>query len=284
MIKTTTIGMKWQLLVGAMLVFVAGIPLFVVPAQTDTSFAWTIKPPLLTAVFLGASYWTSFFPGFLASRRPSWVEARIAVPASFAFTVLTLVATLLHLDKFHFNSLDLHAVIFTWFWIVVYAGVPISMTFVLIHQCRGQTEDPPRLYPLPGWMRAAFTLLGVVMLFVGVAMFLLPQAMAPYWPWSLTPLTGRVIAAWLVAIGISAVHTAYENDYTRVRPALVFFALFGVLQAVALARYPLDFAWHEPRGWIYLVTLAALSGLGTIGWFNTPVRRSTARIESAPGP
>jgi hypothetical protein len=98
------------------------------------------------------------------------------------------------LDKFHLNGPDLHAVTFTWFWwIVVYAGVPISMTIVLIRQCRGQVEDPPRLYPLPGWTPATFAVLDVAMLLVGVALFVLTQAMALYWPWSLTPPTGRAI-------------------------------------------------------------------------------------------
>jgi hypothetical protein len=62
----------------------------------------------------------------------------------------------------------------------------------------------------------------------------------------------------------------------RVRPALVFFALFGALQAVALARYPNDFAWYEPRGWAYLATLATVFGLGVYGWLRgakTPAGR-----------
>jgi hypothetical protein len=268
--------MKWQLLVGAMLVFVAGTPLFITPKQTATNFAWTIKPPLLTAVFLGASYWASFFLGFLASRETVWARARIAVPAAFLFTVLTLAATLLHLDRFHFRSSGLQAASFTWFWMLVYAGVPISLTFVLIYQCRDQAEDPPREQPLPSWLRAAFAVLGTVLFAAGVALFLVPQATGSYWAWALTPLTARAIAAWLVAIGIGAVHVVYENDFVRVRPALVFFALFGALQAVALARYPNDFAWYEPRGWAYLATLATVFGLGVYGWLRgakTPAGR-----------
>jgi hypothetical protein len=69
-----------------------------------------------------------------------------------------------------------------------------------------------------------------------------------------------------VAIGMGAAHIAYENDFVRVRPALTSFALFGALQALALARYPNDFAWHEPRGWAYLLVLAAVFGLGVFGW------------------
>ncbi len=42
----TTVGMKRQLLAGAILVFVAGLPLLIAPERTDTYFAWTIKPPM----------------------------------------------------------------------------------------------------------------------------------------------------------------------------------------------------------------------------------------------
>jgi hypothetical protein len=265
-VTTTTTGLKWQLRIGAILVFVAGIPLFVTPALTDTYFAWTIKPPLLTAVFLGASYWSGFFLGFLASRRPLWAEARIAAPASYLFTVLTLVATLLHLDRFHLNSNDLRAVAFAWFWIVVYAGVPVSMTFVLFNQWRGREGDPSRRYPLPGWMRCPFAVIGLALIGASVLLFLLPETTAQYWPWSLTPLTARAIAAWLAAIGVASAHTAYENDEARARPALISFAVFGILQTMALARYPGDFAWTEVRGWIYLSVLAVLFTLGGIGW------------------
>jgi hypothetical protein len=266
MSRTTTSGMKWQLLVGAILVLVAGTPLVIAPAQTETNFAWTIKPPLLTAVFLGSSYWASFLLGFIASRRRLWAEARIAAPASYLFTVLTLIATLLHIDKFHLNGSDIHAVVFTWFWIAVYAGVPVTMTYVLYRQCRVRAEDLPRRQPLPAWMRISFSVLGVVLLTAGVALFLLPQAAGPYWPWTLTPLTARAIAAWLMAIGAGSVHVAYENDGMRVRPALIFFAVFCVLQVSALVRYPADFAWTEPRGWFYLAVLAALFALGSTGW------------------
>ena len=46
------------LLVAALLVFLAGVQLFVFPLRTDTYFAWTIASPM-TAVFLGASYWSA---------------------------------------------------------------------------------------------------------------------------------------------------------------------------------------------------------------------------------
>src|ERR1043165_3310528 len=105
-VRLTTLGMRRMLLAASILVFIVGIQLFILGEMTDTLFAWTIQNPL-TAAFLGAAYWASFAMEFLASRRRVWAYARIAVPAVLIFTGLTLVATLLHLDKFHLNDPNL---------------------------------------------------------------------------------------------------------------------------------------------------------------------------------
>lgn len=266
MTKLTTVGMKWQLLVGAILVFITGIVLFFGTQHTDTYFAWTINPPLLTAAFLGATYLSSFVLGLLAAREDVWARARLAVPGPLIFTILMLVATLLHLDRFHLNSPKPTAVLFTWVWLAVYAGVPISMTIMLIRQLRAPGDDLARQMPLPVWMRVAFIVLAMIILLVGVALFIAPQNVSLLWAWQLTPLTSRAIAAWLIAIGIVAVQVAWENDYTRVKPVMIFFTIFGLLQCLALARYPNDFVWSEPRGWVHLVVIAATLGLGILGW------------------
>jgi hypothetical protein len=274
MTKLTTVGMKWQLLVGAILVFITGIVLFFGTQHTDTYFAWTINPPLLTAVFLGASYLSSFVLGLLAAREDVWARARLAVPGPLIFTILMLVATLLHLDRFHLNSPKPTAVLFTWVWLAVYAGVPISMTIMLIRQLRAPGDDLARQMPLPVWMRVAFIVLAMIILLVGVALFIVPQNVSLLWAWQLTPLTSRAIAAWLIGIGIVAAQVAWENDYTRVKPVMIFFTIFGLLQCLALARYPNDFAWGEPRGWVYLVFIAAVLLLGVLGWVGVRRRKS----------
>jgi hypothetical protein len=120
-------AMRWLLLVAAVLVFLAGFQLFVLTERTGTYFAWTIANPL-AAAFLGASYWASLSIEAVAGRQAAWGHAHIAVPAVLVFTVLTLVATLLHLDKFHFgSSFAIGTQIFTWAWIAIYVLVPLLM-------------------------------------------------------------------------------------------------------------------------------------------------------------
>jgi hypothetical protein len=131
------------LLIASALVFLAGFQLFILTEQTDVYFAWTIQPPL-TAAFLGGGYFASFILEFLASSEKEWANARIAVPAVFAFTTLTLVATLVHLDRFHFGSQNPFANAAAWLWLGIYAFGPPAMIIAWIRQFLKRDPDPSR--------------------------------------------------------------------------------------------------------------------------------------------
>src|SRR5262250_2886371 len=130
---TTTLAMRRLLAAAALLVFIIGIPLCVATTATETFFAWTIATPL-SAAFLGASYWAAGVLEWLASRQTRWCNSRIAVPAVLLFTVLTLVVTLIHLDRFHLNAGAPITLAVTWAWLTVYAVVPVIMALILVLQ------------------------------------------------------------------------------------------------------------------------------------------------------
>jgi len=263
-VKPLAPAMRRLLFTAAILVFLAGLQLFVLTEHTGTYFAWTIADPM-AAAFLGASYWASFSIEALAGRQAVWANARIAVPAVLVFTVLTLVATLLHLDKFHFGgSFAAGTQILTWAWIAIYALVPLLMLIVLIVQARIPGQDPPRSAPLPGWVYGALAVQAVGLLGFGVALFAAPAQTAPLWPWKLTPLLAQVTGAWLIGLGVAAAHGLLERDARRFRPAAVGSVLLAVLQSIALARYPHLVEWRSPAGIVYLIFLAAmfLTGAG----------------------
>lgn len=258
-------AMRWLLFVAAVLVFLAGFQLFVLTERTGTYFAWTIANPL-AAAFLGASYWASLSIEALAGRQAAWAHARIAVPAVLVFTVLTLVATLLHLDKFHFgSSFAAGTQIVTWAWLAIYVLVPLLMMIGLAVQARIPGQDPPRSAPLPGWVNGALTVQAVGLLGFGVALFVAPAQTAPLWPWKLTPLLAQVTGAWLIGLGVAAAHALLERDARRFRPAAVGSVLLAVLQSIALARYPHLFDWRSPAGIVYLIFLATMLMTGAVG-------------------
>lgn len=264
-------GMRWLLYVAAILVLAAGFQLFVFTGRTATYFAWTIRSPL-AAAFLGASYWASVSIEALAARQRVWANARVAVPAVLAFTVLTLVATLAHLDLFHLGGQFATGTrIVTWAWIAVYAVVPLLLLIVLAVQLRAPGADPPRSAPLPGWIYAVLAVHAVVLLSLGAALFAAPAQFAAgghaasWWPWKLTPLLAQATGAWLISLGIAAAHAMLERDARRLRPAAAGYVLLGVLQVIVLGRYPGLFRWSSAAGVLYLVFLVSMLVTGAVG-------------------
>ncbi len=275
--------MHWILYAASALVFLAGFQLFVLTEQTATTFAWTIANPL-TAATLGAAYWSSVPVEFLAARERTWVRARIAVPGVWTFTTLTLLVTLVHFGTFHFSSPDLLPRAAAYLWLAIYAGVPVAMIVAALLQRRVRGPDRPRESPLPRWLRGTFVVVGTGMTATGLALLLTPDAVRPSWPWTLTTLTARAIGAWLLALGVITFHALVENDLMRIRPLSAGLTVFGLLQFVALARYPSAMAWGIPAAWLYVLFLATVVLSGGYSWWGPrPVARLSSRLRRKAG-
>ena len=273
-IRPLILPMRWILYAASGLVFLAGLQLSVLTEQTDTYFAWTISPPL-TAAFLGASYWAAVPVELFAARESVWAKARISVPAIWLFTTLTLVATLLHFDRFHFSSPIASAQGAAWFWLAIYAGVPVAMLPISWLQIRAPGGDPPRGPSAPLWLRTLVLAQGAGMLAFGLGLFVLPIVVDGLWPWSLTALTGRAIGAWLIGIGFAALHAFRENDLSRIRPLAGGYTVFGILQLTALARYGGNVAWSAPGAWLYVAFVLSVLPVGLFGWFGERFKKAT---------
>jgi len=258
-------GMRILLFTASVLVLLAGLQLFVFTGRTGTFFAWTIANPL-AAAFLGGSYWAAVAIEALAGRQRLWANARIAVPAVFVFTVLTLATTLMHLGQFHLGArFAAGTQIVTVAWIAIYILVPLLLLIVVVVQARTPGADPPRTASLPAWIYAVLAAQAIALLGFGIALFAAPQQAAPLWPWKLTPLVAQATAAWLISLGVAAAHALFERDARRLRPAAVGYLLLAGLQAIALARYPHRFDWHSASGIAYLIFLATVLLTGAVG-------------------
>lgn len=253
--------MRWILYAASLLVFLAGFQLFVLTEQTATYFAWTVLPPI-TASSLGAAYWAAVPVEFLAARQRTWARARVAVPGVWTFTTLTLIVTLVHVDRFHFSSPDPAPRAAAWLWLGIYAGVPAAMLLVGHLQWRRPGGEPPRERPLPLWLRLYFAGEGGALAVAGSAFLLVPAIASPAWPWTLTALTARAIGAWFVGLSVVSLHAFREGDFLRIRPVGGGLAVFGVLELVSLARYPGEVAWGTAGAWLYLVFLVSLLPVG----------------------
>jgi hypothetical protein len=245
----------------AVLVFLAGVQLFVFPLRTDRYFAWTIGSPM-TAVFLGASYWSAMGLEFSAARERWWAHARIAIPAVLVFTATTFVVTLVHLEPFHLGSeFGFSTQLVTWAWIAVYAAVPVLMVVALVQQHRyGTVVLPPTR--LPALVRIVVAGLAVLLIGLGAALLFAPEWADAAWPWPLTRLTARAVGAWLLGLGTGAGHVLIIDDRPSIRPLGITALSFGVLQFVALARHGDELDWGTIQAWAYVAVLVVLIGLG----------------------
>jgi hypothetical protein len=271
--------MRWLLYVAAFLVFLAGLVLFVFPLRTDEFFAWTVNPPM-TAVFLGAAYWSSAGLEVTGARSASWDSARLAVWPVFVFTALTLGVTLLHLDRFHLSpDAAPTAQIATWAWLAIYALVPVAMLVISWIQVRSRPAAPRSATPerpvLPPALRLLLAGIAVVLLLYGVALLAVPTVAAAWWPWPLTALTARAVGAWLVGLGWAAGQGQFSRDLRTVRPVALTSVAFVVLQALALLRYGGALTWPSAPAIGFVTVLLAIGVAG--GWALALSRSPVAR-------
>jgi hypothetical protein len=248
---------RWLLYAFGALTLIAFVALFVGASLTDRYFAWTIKPPV-TAAFLGAAYAAGGVLEMLAVRSGTWLVVRIPFVTILVFALITLLATLLHLDRFHFGS-DLAVAWFAaWFWTAIYLVVPLLMIVVLWRQERSGPVDDPHSQQIPRPVGVLLAVQGVTLLGLGVVLFAFPGTEAVLWPWTLTPLTARAVAAWLIAFGFGVLWGLRSGDLTRLDVPAWAYGVFAVLQLVVLARFPAQVRWSAPATWAYLALLVSI--------------------------
>jgi hypothetical protein len=262
--RALTTGLRRLLFVASGLVALAGFQLFVLTDHTNSYFSWTIAPGA-TAAFLGGGYIASFFLENLAARRRVWVDVRHTIPPVLTFTVLTEVATLAHVGKFHFHEQLIWAGLAAWIWLDIYTLVPIAFVILLPGQLRIRAADPPRRAPMPRAAGVVLSAQAAVLAVVGVLLFADPVRWTSIWPWPLTPLTGQAAGAWLLGIAVGLIVVIREADLIRTRPGIVAYALFGTFELLAVARYASDIAWDQVQSWIFLAMLVSIALVGWLG-------------------
>ena len=250
------------LVVFACLTALAVASLYVMAGETDRLFAWTIAPPL-TAAFLGAGYAAGWVLVVLSLRERSWARNRVPVVTVLVFTTITAWATFTHLDKFHFDDAGGLATFAAWLWTAIYVVVPLTLAVVVGVQERLPGSDPPRRRPVPALLRGLLAVQSVAMLAVGLPLLVAPGTADELWPWTLTPLTAQVVAAWLLSLGLATGLAALRGDLDHLRTATVPYGVFGLAVLGAVLRYRDTVAWERPAAWLLtaLMVSVALTGL-----------------------
>lgn len=226
----------WRLAfrVSSLLALIAGLLLFGGATRTNDYFSWTIQPPQ-TAAFLGASYWSAAVLFGWASRQRQWDTLRLAAFPELTVAVLLLVATQLHLDKFHDD-------LFGYFWVAVYAVAAPALIYLIAATRTGSDPHGGEVrLPMAAWLRWALALQATVFAVYGACLFISPSGFDGAWPWPLTPLTGQAIGAFLIGFAVAAAMAVRGNSLQRFRGAALTYAVLGALQLLGAALHSSDF-------------------------------------------
>ena len=228
----------------------AFIALYGYPRETKRLFAWTINPPMtpmtLGAVYIGGAYF--FVQAFRAKR---WHEIKAGFVAVGTFASLMGVATIIHWDRFN------HEHVAFWLWAGLYFTTPFLVWGVWLANSRHASMPGPDDVLLPRAAQITMAATGVVAVWCGLFLFFLPQQAIDAWPWTITPLTSRVLGA-IFMLGTASVGVLRDPRWTATRLMLQVQVFMLSLILVAAARAHDDFDTSNPMTWLLLAGFAGV--------------------------
>jgi hypothetical protein len=168
----------------------------------------------------------------------------VAMVTVTAFTVLTAIATIIHLHLFHLTSGGPPARFAAWLWLAVYFLIPAACLAVVVRQERGHRRSEAVHQPIPGWLMALLGAQGAILFLAGVVLYAggatrhhTPKGWTAFWPLPLAPMTSLAVGAWLIAFGFAAAMALWERDLSRLFVPAVAYTVFGVLQLSVVLWY-----------------------------------------------
>jgi hypothetical protein len=182
--------------------------LFFYPGRTDTLWAWTLQPEasamVLGSVYAGGAY---FFARVMFGA--PWRAVATGFPSVIVFVWMAGIATLLHLDRFHKDTLPFGA------WAALYVITPFLIPWLVVrnHRLYGAPSGPP----LPSAIRAAVGVVGGVLLALGVLFLIAPDVAIDNWAWTLTPLTARITGSVIAMYATVWVAVAVHGTWAGIR-------------------------------------------------------------------
>ena len=253
-LRSTRVGV-WVLFVLALL---NGVFLYFLPGRSDTDYAWAIKPAV-NGAFIGAGFLAgTIATGLVLFAATRWRSLQTLPPALWVLATTLLIATLIHTERFKWDYGPTYA------WLVVYAGVPFVLPVLVVLQ-RAVAEPEPPADPGLRVVRVLSAVLGAVLVIGAAALFVAPVEVGERWPWPLTPLLGRAVAAWYAMVGTMLLSCALQ--LRRATEAVIPYATLAAW-CVLLLLLPLlnadvvDTGGGEFVAWLALMfALLALAGL-----------------------
>jgi hypothetical protein len=238
------------------------------PARTGHLFAWHIRPDLtgmvLAAAYIGGAY---FFARAAASR--AWHTIKAGFVPICLFATLMGVSTVLHWNVFAHGSAAF------WLWVLLYFTTPVLVLWTWLRNRRHDRPADPGDLRLPqgaAWIIAA---IGVLALATGMYLYIAPKAAISHSPWTLSPLTARVLAA-VFCLGIAGAGAPLDRRWTTARLPLQVAGVMVVLMLAAGIRERSSFDASNALTWFLAVGFSAVL-VGGVGLYIRMERAASRR-------
>jgi hypothetical protein len=231
---------------------VAFIMLYFFPFDTATLFSWTITPQM-TPLIMGGGYISGsyFFVRLIMGGKWHWYTW--GFPAIATFTWFMLIATLLHLDKFHQGHISFYA------WLGLYLVTPFLVPILWLRNRRTDpgTPDPDDVV-VPDYARLLTGIAGTGMFLIALFMLVLPDVAISIWPWKLTQLTAQVVGGWFAIPAVVGILLSRDSRWSAWRILLESQVIALVLILVAVVRAWGDFNQSNPLTWVFIAGISLL--------------------------
>jgi hypothetical protein len=199
---------RWVGAVITPILVIAFVLLYLFPRRTAAHWSWTINPEM-TAMLMGAGYLAGAWMFWRVVRGERWHDVALLFLIVTAFTWLLGIATLLHWDRFN------HSHVSFWLWLFLYVVAPVVIPLLwAINRTRDPVapEADDQIVARP--LRLFVGLAGLLEAAAVVVLFVRPDLAIPYWPWALTPLTARVVAAFVTVLAVGHLALASEQRWS----------------------------------------------------------------------
>lgn len=209
--------------------------LYFFPDLSGERFAWAIKPHM-TALFIGSGYLGGAYMFIFAIFGKRWHRIKAAFPPVTAFTVAMLLATVIHWDRFDLSHFPFQL------WLFLYIVTPIIVPYLWI---KNRVTDPGTPEPddltVPILAKWAFMAFGVMGIGMAIFMFISPQSIIAIWPWTLSPLTARILGGWFGLLGVGGLYASQDSRWSAWRVPLQSITFWGILILLGAFMNPTDF-------------------------------------------
>jgi hypothetical protein len=232
---------RWVGALVAPVLVVAFVLLYLFPAHTAVHWSWTIRPTM-TPMLMGAGYVAGAWMFWRIMRGERWHEITVLFPIVTVFTWLLGVATWIHWDRFNHDHVSF------WLWLFLYVVAPVLIPLLwTINRRRDPIIPGASDTTVPRAFRLLIGAAGLMEAAIVFVLFVRPAVAIQYWPWLLTPLTARVVAAFFGVLAAGHLMLAFERRWSAwVLPTQVVIT-FQVL--ILLAAFIASGDWLPDRTW-----------------------------------